>query len=323
MKAIFYDRYGPPEVLQLKDVEKPAPNDDQMLVRVHAVSLNPAEAHIRKGMLLARLMGGQPLRPKPQIIGADFAGRVEAAGRNITHYRPGDEVFGRRSPGGFAEYLVVSQKPVALKPANATFEEAAGVPVAGLTALQSLRDDARVQPGHKVLVNGASGGVGTFTVQIAKAMGAEVTGVSSPHNLDLVRSLGADRVLDYTREDFTRSRQQYDAIIDNVGNHTVGGLARALRPNGVCVIVGFTSVPLLLQQQVLGRLATRLSQKRIGSMLARTTHDDLVVLKDMIEAGQVRTVIGRCYPMTSVPEAYRYAETRHTRGKVIVTLPDS
>ncbi|MBI5054876.1 MAG: NAD(P)-dependent alcohol dehydrogenase, partial [Chloroflexi bacterium] len=233
MKAIVYTQYGPPDVLQLQEVEKPTPNDNQVLVRVHAASLNPAEAHMRNGLPIARVFAGSEfLKPKKTILAADIAGRVEAVGKNVTQFKPGDEVFGRRSPDGFAEYVCVSENPIALKPTNMTFEQAAAVPVAALTALQSLRDNGQIQPGQNVLINGASGGVGTFTVQIAKAFGADVTGVTRTQNWDLVRSLGADRVIDYTRENFTRNGQRYDLIIDNAGNHSVADYARALTPNG-------------------------------------------------------------------------------------------
>jgi NADPH:quinone reductase-like Zn-dependent oxidoreductase len=322
MKAIVYTRYGPPDVLQLKDVEKPEPNDDQVLVRVHAVSLNPADWHVRRGELLPRLIiGSGLLRPKHPIAGADLAGRVEAVGRNITQYQPGDEVFGRRSPGGFAEYACVSEKSIALKPANVTFEQAAAVPIAALTALQALRDTGHVESGQTVLVNGAAGGVGTFAVQIARAFGAEVTGVCSTRNLDLVRSIGADRAIDYTREDFARDGRQYDLIIDNVGNRSVADCARALRPGGICVAVGFSSLFRLLEYNVLGPFVSRSGGKKMDGMLARITHQDLVALKELMEAGKVVPVIDRCYPLSQVPEAYRYAEGRHARGKVVVALP--
>jgi NADPH:quinone reductase-like Zn-dependent oxidoreductase len=319
MKAIAYTKYGPPDVLQLKEVEKPTPTDNQVLVRVHAVSLNPTDWHARSGMLLVRLMTGGLLRPKHTIPGADFAGRVEAVGRNVTHFQPGDEVFGRRDPGGFAEYLCVSENPIALKPANITFAQAAAVPVAAVTALQSLRDVGQIQSGQKVLVNGASGGVGTFAVQIAKLFGAEVTGVCSTRNLDLVRSIGANRVIDYTREDFTRTGQRYDLIIDNVGNRSVPDLARALRPNGICVTVGFSSIGRVLQNG-LQRLIPRTGGTKFGGIMARINNKDLVLLKELIEAGKVVPVIDRCYPLREVPEAFRYAEEGRARGKVVIAL---
>jgi len=319
MKTVVYTKYGPPDVLQLKDVEKPAPNDDQVLVRVHAASLNPSEMHMMSGKLIARVLGGNGLlKPKNTIPGADIAGQVEAVGKNVTQFKLGDEVFGRRAPGGFAEYVCVSEKLIALKPANLTFEQAAAVPVAGITALQSLRDTGQIQPGQKVLINGASGGVGTFTMQIAKAFGVHVTGVCHTRNLDLVRSLGADRVIDYNRENFSRNGQRYDLIIDNVGNHSISDYRRALSPKGICVVVGYTSFVLMLQNLVLGPLLSRTGSQKIGTMLAHMKNPDLVVLKELIEAGKVVPVIDRCYPPNEVSEAYRHLATRHARGKIVI-----
>ena len=322
MKAITYTQYGSPDVLQLTEVEKPTPNDNQVLVRVHAVSLNPAEAHLRRGMLIARLMGGNGvLKPRQTVLlGADIAGRVEAVGKNVTQFEPGDEVFGRRDPGGFAEYTCVSEKPIAPKPANMTFAQAAAVPVAGLTALQSLRDTGRLQPGQTVLINGAAGGLGTFSVQIAKALGAKVTGVCSTRNLDLIRSLGADRVIDYTREDVTRDGQRYDLIIDNVGNRSISDYTRLLNPNGICVITGFTSVGLLLQHLALGRVVSAVGNKKVGMMVSKMSQPDLLWLKEQMEAGTLTPVIDKTYSLNAVPEAYRYLETKHARGKIIVMM---
>ena len=321
MKAYVYERSGPPEVLELREVDKPVPDDQQVLVRVQAVSLNPAEAHLRNSRLAARLTSRSGLfRPQPTMPAADFAGRVEAVGRSVTQFALGDEVFGRRSPGGLAEYVAVAEKPIAHKPANLTFEQAAAMPVAAVTALQSLRDTGKQQPGQKTLVNGAAGGVGTFTVQIAKALGAHVTGVCSPRNVELVRSLGADRVIDYTRADFTRIGEGYDLIIDNVGNRSWAALARALAPQGVAVVVGFTSMPLMLQNMALGPLLAKTSGKRFYTMLARISREDLNVLKAMVEAGQVTPVVDRCYPFSQVPDAFRYLESRHARGKIVVKV---
>jgi NADPH:quinone reductase-like Zn-dependent oxidoreductase len=321
MKAIVYTQYGPPDVLKIEEVEKPTPTDDQALVKVHAVSLNPAESHMRTGKLIARLMGGNGLlRPKNIISGADFSGRIEAVGRNVTRFKPGDEVFGRRDPGGFAEFVAVSEKPIELKPANSSFEQAAAIPVAGLTALQSLRDTGKIQPGQKVLINGATGGLGTFSVQIAKSFGARVTGVCSTKNLELVRSLGAEEVIDYTRENFSRTGQCYELIIDNVGNHPLSDYLRALCPNGICVITGYTSLALLIQNLVLARLISRIGNKKIGTMIAHLDKNDLLVLKGLVEAGKIVPFIDRCYPLAEVPEAYRYLETRHARGKLVVTM---
>lgn len=320
MKAIVYTQYGSPDVLQLQEVEKPTPNDDQVLVRVHAASLNPAEAHMRNGALMARVMSGTEFfKPKKTILGADFAGRVEAVGKNVTHFKPGDEVFGRKSSDAFAEYVCVSENPIALKPANITFEQAAAIPVAAITALQSLRDDGQIKPGQKVLINGASGGIGTFTVQLAKTFGAHVTGVCRTQNVDLVRSLGADRVIDYTRQDFTCDGQRYDLIIDNVGNHSISEYARALCPNGIVVVVGFTSLPLLLQHILVGRLMTKFGSKKIGMMMAHIKRADLEFLKELVEAGKVVPIIDKRYSPGEVSEAYRHLEQKHSRGKLVVT----
>ena len=244
---------------------------------------------------------------------------MEAVGSNVTQFKRVDEVFGRRAPDGWAEYVCVGENPIVLKPANITFEQAAAVPVAAITALQSLRDAGQIQPGQKVLINGASGGVGTFTVQIAKSFGADVTGVCSTRNLDLVRSIGAGRVIDYTREDFTRNGQRYDLIIDNVGNRSVSDYARALSPKGICVIAGYSSMVLVLQYMLLGGLISRTGSKKIGTMLAHVKKQDLLVLNELMEAGKVVPVVDRCYLLSQVPEAYRYLETRHAQGKIVVT----
>lgn len=322
MKAIVHNQYGSPVVLHLQDVEKPEPNDDQVLVRVRAVSLNPAEAHLRRGMLLARIIGGTGLlKPKTPIIGADIAGQVEVVGRNIAKFNVGDEVFGRRAPGGFAEYACVSEKSIALKPRNMTFEQAAAVPVAGITALQSLRDDGKIKAGQKVLINGAAGGVGTFTVQIAKAYDAHVTGVTRTQYLDLVRSIGADEVIDYIREDFSRNGERYDLIVDNTGNRSPWEYARSLNPGGICVTVGFTSVAFMLQNLLFTRLVSWIEKKQIGGMLAHIRHDDLVLLKEMMESGKLTPVIDKCYAPDEVSDAYRYLETKHANGKIVVSWP--
>jgi NADPH:quinone reductase-like Zn-dependent oxidoreductase len=260
------------------------------------------------------------LKPKDPIPGADFAGRVEAVGKNVTRFKPGDEVFGRRGSSGFAEYVCVTEKSIALKPANMSFEQAAAVPVAGVTALQSIRDHGKIQAGQKVLINGAAGGVGTFSVQIAKVYGADVTGVCSTKNLELVRSLGADRVIDYTREDFTRSGQQYDLIIDNVGNHLDADYVRVLKPNGICVGVGFTSVRLMIKSLLLKPFVPRSGNWKFGSMMAQINQADLTVLKEMMEAKKVVPVIDKSYLLSQVPEAYRYLKTKHAPGKIIVNF---
>ncbi len=251
MKAIVYTKYGPPEVLQLKEVAKPVPKDNQVLVKVHAASANALDWHFMRGApFLARLAGGLR-KPKDPRLGADFAGRVEAVGTNVTQFQPGDEVFGAET-GSFAEYASVPENTLALKPTKSSFEEAAAIPVAAITALQGLRDKGQIQSRQKVLVNGASGGVGTFAVQIAKSFGTEVTGVCSTRNLDLVRSIGADHVIDYTQADFTKNGQHYDLIYDAVGNRSVSDYKRALNPNGTCVIAGFQNLPRLFEHMVLG-----------------------------------------------------------------------
>jgi NADPH:quinone reductase-like Zn-dependent oxidoreductase len=321
MKAVAHTKYGPPDVLEIQEIEKPTPDENQSLVRVYAASVNPAEAHMLSGRLMARIAGGNGFfKPKETILGADIAGVVEAVGSNVTQFKPGDAVFGRRAPNGFAEYVCLSEKALALKPANISFEQAAAVPVAAITALQSLRDAGKVQAGQTVLINGASGGVGTFAVQIAKTLGAHVIGVCHPRNLDLVRSLGADEVIDYTRENFTRNGRRYDVIIDNVANHSLGDYARALNPNGICVIVGFTSLGLLLQHLILGQLVSKFGSKKMGMMLAHITKPDFGVLQELMETGKLVPVVESCYPLSQVAEAYRHLETRHTRGKIVVTL---
>lgn len=322
MKAIVYTQYGSPDVLRFQDVEKPTTNEFELLVRVHAVSLNPTEAHAFSGNPVPRVLGRNGLlHPRHTMLGADFAGTVEAIGSKVSQFRPGDEVFGRRSPNGFAEYLCVSENPIAIKPADLSFEQAAAVPVAGLTALQSLRDAGQLKPGQRVLINGAAGGVGTFAVQIAKALGADVTGVTSTPNLDLVRSLGADHIIDYSREDFTTSGQRYDLIIEIAGNHSVSDYVRALSPKGICVIVGGASMFRLLQNLVLGRLVSKMGSKKITAMLAHIKKAELVLLTEMIKAGQIKPIIDRCYPFSQVPDAYRYLESRQARGKIVVAFP--
>jgi len=322
MKAIVYTKYGPPDVLQLKEVEKPAPNEDEVLIRVYAASANPADWHMLRGEpFLARLNAGL-FKPKNTILGIDIAGQVEAVGKNVTEFQPGDEVFGDCGwGGGFAEYVCVTEKNLALKPTNITFEEAAAVPVAAVTALQGLRDKGQIQAGQKVLVNGASGGVGTFTVQIAKSFGAEVTGVCSTRNLDMVHSIGADQVIDYTQEDFTQNGQRYDLIIDNVGNRSVLDFKRSLSPNGICVIIGFSSLVLLFQHMFLGPLISMTGSKKIVLMgTANVNNKELGFLKELLEAGKVVPVIDRRYPLSEVAEAIRYLEEGHARGKVVITL---
>ncbi len=319
MKAIVYYKYGSPEVLQLKEVEKPTPTDNQVLVKIHAASVNPLDWHRMRGAPFLARLGEGLLKPKNPKLGADIAGQVEAVGSNVTKFRLGDDVFGLTT-GGFAEYVCAGETKLALKPANLSFE-AAAVPVAAFTALQGLRDKGQIQSGQKVLINGAAGGVGTFAVQIAKSFGAEVTGVCSTPKLDMVCSIGADHVVDYTREDFTRSGQHYDLIYDAVGNRSVSAYKRALSPQGKCVIAGFTSLPRLLEQMILGpRLSKAGGKQIIGQGMASTSQENLLVIKELLETGKVVPVIDKLYPLSKTAEAIGYLEKGHAAGKVVITV---
>jgi NADPH:quinone reductase-like Zn-dependent oxidoreductase len=319
MKAIVSTEYGSPDVMQLGEVGKPVVTDDGVLVRVRATSVNPFDWHSLRGQPYIMRMGGGLRRPTQTVLGIDVAGIVEAVGRDVTDLQPGDEVFGVRS-GAFAEY--VSGRNFVPKPAGLTFEQAAAVPVAGLTALQGLRDKGGVQPGQQVLIYGAGGGVGTFAVQIAKAMGADVTGVTSTANVDMVRSIGADQVIDYTREDFTRSGQHYDVIFDIGAKRPLLKLRRGLAPNGTLVLVGGSRgnwigpVARALGALVLSRFASQ----TLRPFLSDVNKVDLLALKDLIDAGKVRPVIDRTYPLRETAEAIRYLETGRARGKVVITL---
>jgi NADPH:quinone reductase-like Zn-dependent oxidoreductase len=321
MKAIVYRDYGSPDVLHCEDVEKPSPGDHEVLVRIRAAAANPMDCHLMSGIYIMRIMTGLR-RPKPTRPGADLAGEVEAVGRNVTRLRPGDPVFGA-ARGAFAEYACAHENRLALKPANVTFEQAAAVPVAGLTALQGLRDKARIQPGQRVLINGAAGGVGTFAVQIAKSFGAEVTGVCSTRNVELVRSLGADHVIDYTRDDFTRSAERYDLMFDCVGNRSLSVCRRVLTPRGTFVAVGARPgghwvgpLPRLLEVLV----SSWFVSQKVVFFLASIGTDDLLVMKELIEAKKVSPVIDRRYTLAEVSEAIRYLKEGHARGKVVITL---
>jgi NADPH:quinone reductase-like Zn-dependent oxidoreductase len=322
MKAIVYHGYGPPDVLRCEDVEKPAPGDDEVLIKVRAASVNPLDWHFLRGTpYIGRVRFGLR-RPKIPRLGADVAGRVEAAGRNVIRLKPGDEVFGG-CRGAFAEYVCASEADLVLKPETVTFEQAAAVPVAGCTALQALRDKGGLQPGQTVLINGAGGGVGTFAVQIAKSFDADVTGVCGPGNVERIRSIGADWIIDYTREDFTRNGQRYDLILDCVGNHSLAACRRALNPRGIYVIVG---APDGRWVGPLGRLLQALVMSRLGSqslvpLMARRSQRDLIILRDLLAAGKVTPVIDRSYPLSEVPAAIRYLEDGHARGKVVITVP--
>jgi len=322
MKAIVFTKYGSLDVLKLQEVQKPTPSDDQVLVQVHASSVNFANlAHVRGQPFVARLWSGF-LKPKHKIPGGDIAGRVETVGKNVTQFQPGDEVFGDladRGFGAFAEYVPVSENSIALKPANMTFEEAAAVPQAGVVALQGLRNMGQIQPGQKVLIVGASGGNGTFAVQIAKAFEAEVTGVCSTRNVDLVRSLGADHVIDYTKQDFATSGQHYDLILSTAGYRSVFDYKRALSPQGTYVSAG-GSMAQVYQGMFLGPLISMRGDKKLTYLYARQNQQDLVFLKELIEAEKVKAVIDRRYPLSEAPEALRYYGEGHSRGKVVVTV---
>ncbi len=323
MKAIVYTKYGPPDVLNLEEVREPTPKDDEVLVKVHAASVNAADWHLlRADPFLVRLMGLGFLKPKNTILGADIAGQVESVGGNVTRFQPDDEVFGDLSGcgfGGFAEYVCASEDALALKPANMPFEEAAAAPLAAVTALQGLRDKGQIQPGQKVLINGASGGVGTYAVQIAKSFGTEVTGVCSTKKLDMVRSIGADQVIDYTQEDFTRNGQRYDLILAANGYHPISDYKRALSPKGTYVMVGGSTAQ-MFQAMLLGPVMSMTGSKKMGNSMAKTTKEDLAILKGLLEAGKVVPVIDRRYPLREVAEAIRYIEEGHARGKVIITV---
>jgi NADPH:quinone reductase-like Zn-dependent oxidoreductase len=320
MRAIVYQQYGSPDVLQLKEVAKPAPQENEVLVKVQAAAANPLDWHNLRGEpYLARLATG--LRePKNKILGADIAGWVAAVGANVNQFKPGDEVFGGSGVGGFAEYVCVSENRLARKPANISFAEAAAVPVAALSALQGLREKGKIQPGQAVLINGASGGVGSFAVQIAKAFAADVTGVCSTKNLEMVRALGADHVIDYTEEDFTQIGPHYDLIIDNVGNLTVADFKRALSAQGIGVVIGFTTPALMLQVLLQGSWMSMFRGRKIGIMAANINKQDLEFMTELLEAGKVVPVIDRRYPLSETAAAIRYLEKGHARGKVVITL---
>jgi NADPH:quinone reductase-like Zn-dependent oxidoreductase len=321
MKAIVYHNHGSPDVLKLEEVEKPTPTDNQVLVRVHATSINLAEWHAMTGLFIARTQFGL-FKPKNARLGVDFAGVVEAVGRNVKRFRPGDEVFGGRD-GAFAEYVCKLEETLALKPANLTFEQAAAVPVAALTALQGLRDKGQIQPGQKVLINGASGGVGTFAVQIAKSFGAEVTAVCSTQNVEMVRSLGADHVIDYTQEDFTRSERRYDLLLDIAGSRSWSECKRVLNPKAIFVIVGGPKTnrwigPLSHVLKV--RLASLWASQKVIFFIAQFNKEAMMVLHGLLEDKKVTPVIDRQYKLSELAEAMRYVGAGHAKGKVVITV---
>ena len=322
MKAIVYTKYGPPDVLQFKEVPKPTPKEDEVLIKIHAVSLNAADFENMRGVWSARF--GGPLRPMYKILGSDVAGRVEAVGSDVTQFQPGDEVWGDLSfPygfGTFAEYVAVSEEALALKPASMTFEEASTYPQAAIIALQSLRDKGQIEPGQKVLINGAGGGMGTFAVQIAKMYGAEVTGVDSARKLDMLRSIGADHVIDYAQTDYTKSGQLYDVILDVVAHRSVFAYRRALSAEGRFIIVG-GSLGTFLQVVFIGALISRGGSKTLGiNAYDMNNREDYASLAELFEAGKVVPVIDRRYPLAEVPEALRYLEEGRALGKVVITV---
>jgi NADPH:quinone reductase-like Zn-dependent oxidoreductase len=327
MKAIVSCEYGA-ENLQLREIEKPTPADNEVLIRVRAAAVNPVDGHSIRGAWLMRPMSGMR-KPKNTRFGTDFAGVVEAVGRSVTNFRSGDEVFGAKN-GAVAEYICVkADRAVVMKPGNITFEQAGSVGVAGVTALQGLRDIGHIQAGQKVLINGASGGVGTFAVQIAKAFGADVTAVCSTHNIDLVKSIGADRVIDYTKEDFTKTGQHYDVIYDLVGNHSFSERRRVLTPDGICVLAGIGGAG--MHPETLRRIGrnfwdaflSNFTRQKFVFYIAKLTKDDLNVLRDLMQSGKVSPVIDRAYTLEQTAEAVRYMEEGHARGKVVITLGDS
>ena len=316
MKAIVYTKYGPPDVLQLKEVAKPTPKDNEVLVKVYAASINPMDWKFRSGeIFLVRLMTGL-IKPKNNILGFDLAGEIESAGKGVKLFKKGDKVFGGGQRGGaYAEYICLPEENVAMKPSNMTYEEAAAVPIGAISALQFLRDLGNIQSGQKVLINGASGGVGTFAVQLAKYFGTEVTGVCSTTNLELVKSLGADLVIDYTKEDFTKNGQTYDIIFDTVGKNSFSRCKSSLMQNGIYLSI-VPTLPLLLQML----LTLMIDSKKAKTMMMKPNAGDPIFLKELIETGKVKSVIDRTYPLEQTAEAHRYAEKGHAKGKVVITV---
>lgn len=322
MKAVICPAYGSPDILRLQEVAQPTPKANGVLVKIHAASVNAADWHLlRADPFLVRLMFGL-FKPKVQILGADIAGEVAAVGPAVKQFQPGDAVFGDLSGAGmgaFAEYVAVPETALALKPANLSYTQAAAVPLAAITALQGLRDHGKLQPGQQVLINGASGGVGAFAVQIAKALGAEVTAVCSTTKVDLVRSLGADHVIDYTKADFARNGQQYDLILAANGNRSLADYQRVLTPTGIYVMVGGTMTQ-MVQALLLGPWYSLRSRQKLGNMLAQPNQQDLLFLKELLEAGKIAPMIDRSYTLAEVPDAIRYVEAGHARGKVVITV---
>ena len=323
MQAVVYCDFGSPAVLRLESIEKPVPSDSQLLIRVRAVSVNPLDWHFMRGEPYIGRLGMGLRKPKNTRLGVDFAGVVEAVGKSVTKFKPGDEVFGGRT-GALAEYVTIRESgSVVLKPANVTFEQAAAVPVAAVTALQGLRDKGGVQAGQRVLINGASGGVGTFAVQIAKSFGANVTGVCSTRNVDMVKSIGADRVVDYTKEDFTKGAQRYDLVLDNVGNHSLSAIRHVVEPHGKYVMVGGPSgrwlAPLPRAFKLL--VVSKFVSQDMTMFLAELNKKDLTLLGELMATGKVTPVIDRRYKLSEAASAIEYLETGRARGKVVITMP--
>ena len=324
MKAVVYCDYGTADVLKLMDIAKPVPNENQLLIRVRAASVNPYDWHFMRGTPYIMRLGIGLRKPASTRLGVDFAGTVEAVGKNVTQFKPGDEVYGGKG-GAFAEYVCTSEKNTVRKPGNISFEQAGSVEIAGHTALLALRDHGKVQPGQKVLINGASGGVGTFAVQIGKVLGAHVTGVCSTRNIDLVRSLGADEIIDYTKEDFANNGKQYDVILDNVPNHSLADCRRSLTPKGKYIMIGGGGPD---DGRVIGPFARVIKimlskpfvSQEMKMMMSDPSKDDMIYLRDLMEAGQVKPVIDRTYKLPEIAEAVRYVEAGHARGKVVVTV---
>src|SRR5271157_1226577 len=323
MKAMVYTKYGPPDMLHLQEVPQPVPRDDEVLIRVRAASVNARDWHLlRADPFFIRLMVGGLLRPKRPILGADMAGRVEAVGSGVRQFRPGDEVFGylsRYGGGTFAEYVCAGENEIARKPANLSFEQTASVPVAAITALQGLRDKGHIRSGQKVLIQGASGGVGMFAVQIARSFGAEVTGVCSTRNQDMVRSIGAEHVIDYKKEDFTRSGQRYDLILAVNGYHPILDYLRALSPDGIYIVTGGSMIQ-LFQAMSRGRRISKAENRNTFVVSLVQSQEDLILMKELLESGKVLPVIDGCYPLMEAAEAFRYFEEEHAKGKVVITM---
>jgi NADPH:quinone reductase-like Zn-dependent oxidoreductase len=322
MRTIVYHSYGSPDVLKCEEIEKPVPKDDEVLIKVRAASVNPLDCHLVRHPFIRRILFALS-KLKINRPGRDVAGQVEAVGRNVTQFKPGDAVFGCCG-GAFAEYACTSESALVMKPDNVSFEQAASVPVAGLTALQGLRDKGKIQPGQKVLINGAAGGVGTFAVQIAKSFRADVTGVCSTRNVEMVRSLGADHVIDYTQEDFTKSGQHYDLIFDLVANHSFSACGRVLNPKGIYIGAGVVglggSMIGLLTRRITELVLSRFVSQKFVTFIAKLSKEDLAILHELMKAGKVTPVIDRSYSLSEVPEAIRYLEEGHARGKVVITL---